>query len=161
MKANQLKKYLLYNKSKLIKLAILLILIIAFFFVFFFNKSDTTSITLYFLSETEDYDGNPTGSFSNIFPHTYEIEGDQINHSFLNRKKSFNHCEINDLYNWQCFDNKLIFGLRESIYFSNDKYSNLIQVSRHKYMLNFCENYWSDGFYIFITKCPLIFLSNF
>ena len=132
-----------------------------FFQFFFFNKSDSNSIKLYFLSETEDYDGNPTGNFSNIFPHTYTIEGNKVSHSFLNSEKSFNDCEINDLHNWRCFDNKLTFGLKESIYFSNDKFSNLIQVSRYKYMLNFCENYRSEGFFVFITKCPLIFLSNF
>ena len=84
-----------------------------------------------------------------------------IIHSFLNSEKSFNNCKINDLNNWECLDNQLKFGLNESIYFSNDKYSNIIQVSRYKYMLNFCKNYRSESFYTFITKCPLIFLSNF
>ena len=138
-----------------------MLLIIALFLVVFFNKSDPNSITLYFLSETEDYDGNPTGSFSNIFPHIYKIANNKIIHSFLNNEKSYNKCEIDDLYNWECLDNQLIFGLKKSIYFSNDKYSNLIQVSRYRYMLNFCKNYRSESFYIFITKCPLIFLSNF
>ena len=68
---------------------------------------------------------------------------------------------INDIDNWECLDNQLKFGLKESIYFSNDKYSNLIQVNRYNYMLNFCKNYRSESFYTFITKCPLIFLSNF
>ena len=154
-----MKKYQLYNKSKLIKLVCLLI--IASFLVVFLNKSNTNSVTLYFISETEDYDGNPTGSFSNIFPHTYKIKDKNIIHSFLNSEKSFNNCKIKDLNNWECLDNQLKFGLKESIYFSNNKYSNLIQVSRYKYMLNFCKNYRSEGFYIFITKCPLIFLSNF
>jgi hypothetical protein len=144
-----------------ITLSILILLIIALFSVVFFYKSDPNSITLYFLSETEDYDGNPTGRFSNIFPHTYVVENNKIIHSFLNSKKSFNNCKINDLNNWECFDNKLKFGLKKSIYFSNDKYNNLIQVSRYKYMLNLCENYRSEGLYILITKCPLIFLSNF
>ena len=156
-----MKKYLLYNKSKFIKLVYLLLLIIASFLVVFLNKSDADSVTLYFLSETEDYDGNPTGSFSNIFPHTYKIKDKKIIHSFLNSEKSFNNCKINDLNNWECLDNQLIFGLKKSIYFSNDKYSNIIQVSRYRYMLNFCKNYRSESFYIFITKCPLIFLSNF
>ena len=136
-------------------------MIIASFLVVFLNKSDADSVTLYFLSETEDYDGNPTGSFSNIFPHTYKIKDKKIIHSFLKSEKSFNNCKINDLNNWECLDNQLKFGLNESIYFSNDKYSNLIQVSRYKYMLNFCKNYRSESFYTFITKCPLIFLSNF
>ena len=156
-----MKKYLLYNKSKLIKLICLLLLIIASFLLVFLNKSDANSVTLYFLSETEDYDGNPTGSFSNIFPHTYKIKDKKIIHSFLNSERSFNNCKINDLNNWECLDNQLIFGLKKSIYFSNDKYSNLIQVTRYRYMLNFCKNYRSESFYIFITKCPLIFLSNF
>ena len=128
-------------------------MIIASFLVVFLNKSDANSVTLYFLSETEDYDGNPTGSF--------KIKDKKIIHSFLNSEKSFNNCKINDLNNWECLDNQLKFGLNESIYFSNDKYSNLIQVSRYKYMLNFCKNYRSESFYTFITKCPLIFLSNF
>lgn len=138
-----------------------MLLIIASFLLVFLNKSDANSVTLYFLSETEDYDGNPTGSFSNIFPHTYKIKDKKIIHSFLNSEKSFNNCKINDLNNWECLDNQLIFGLKKSIYFSNDKYSNLIQVSRYRYMLNFCKNYHSESFYIFITKCPLIFLSKF
>ena len=96
-----------------------------------------------------------------IFFHTYKIKDKKIIHSFLNSKKSFNNCKINDLNNWECLDNQLIFGLKKSIYFSNDKYSNLIQVSRYRYMLNFCKNYRSESFYIFITKCPLIFLSKF
>ena len=136
-------------------------MIIASFLVVFLNKSDADSVTLYFLSETEDYDGNPTGSFSNIFPHTYKIKDKKIIHSFLNSEKSFNNFKINDLNNWECLDNQLIFGLKKSIYFSNDKYSNIIQVSRYRYMLNFCKNYRSESFYIFITKCPLIFLSKF
>ena len=50
----------------------LLLLIIASFLVVFLNKSDADSVTLYFLSETEDYD-EINFSFSNIF-HTYKIK---------------------------------------------------------------------------------------
>ena len=88
-------------------------MIIASFLLVFLNKSDANSVTLYFLSETEDYDGNPTGSFSNIFPHTYKIKDKKIIHSFLNSEKSFNNCKINDLNNWECLDNQLIFGLKK------------------------------------------------